>query len=141
MTNKINSLFNFSDKVQMSALNHRLKRSHVLNANIANSETPGYRALGYDFENQLKDITQTGESLAVKTTNPKHRLNHFTSVDGKVDPDVFVRPTESVPHDGNTVDLDQEMTQMAHNQILFRTSIETITRKIALLKYAINGGR
>ncbi|MDD9951151.1 MAG: flagellar basal body rod protein FlgB, partial [Zetaproteobacteria bacterium] len=116
MTGKINSIFNFSDRIQMSALNHRLRRSHVLNANIANSETPGYRALGYDFEDQLKDLVGTGEPLAVKATNPKHRLNHFTSTDGKVSPDVYVRPTESVPHDGNTVDLDLEMTQMAHNQ-------------------------
>ena len=67
--------------------------------------------------------------------------NNFTKADGSISPEVYVRPTESVDEDGNTVDMDLEMEQLAQNQILFKTAVETLNRKIGTLKYAINGGR
>jgi flagellar basal-body rod protein FlgB len=67
--------------------------------------------------------------------------NNFTQTDGTIKPDVYVRPTESVDEDGNTVDMDTEMAQLAQNQILFKTAVETLNRKIGTLRYAINGGR
>jgi flagellar basal-body rod protein FlgB len=141
MSNIIGGIFNFSDKLQMESLNQRSRRSEVITANIANAETPGYRAFGYDFEKQLQALAKTNEPIAVKVTNARHLKNNFTQSDGSMKPDVYVRPTESVDQDGNTVDMDTEMAQLAQNQILFRTAVETLNRKIGTLKYAINGGR
>lgn len=141
MSQSVNSLFNFNDRVQMSALSHRLRRSQVISANVANAETPGYRALGYDFEKQLQDVSSQGEALPVRTSSPKHLQNAFTQADGSVRPDVYVRPTESVAHDGNTVDIDTEMAQFSENQILYRAAVESINRKLGMLRYAISGGR
>jgi flagellar basal-body rod protein FlgB len=141
MSSIVGGIFNFSDKLQMESLNQRSRRSEVITANIANAETPGYRAFGYDFEKQLQDLAKTNEPIAVKVTNPRHLKNNFTQSDGSMKPDVYVRPTESVDQDGNTVDMDTEMAQLAQNQILFRTAVETLNRKIGTLKYAINGGR
>lgn len=141
MSNAIGGLFNFSDKLQMESLGMRNRRNEVVTANIANAETPGYRAFGYDFEKQLQDLGKMNDPIAVRTNNPKHMANSFTKADGSITPDVYVRPTESVDEDGNTVDIDTEMAQMAKNQILYRTTVETLNRKIGMLKYAINGGR
>lgn len=141
MTNKISNLFNFNDRVQMETLNQRLQRSHVINSNIANSETPGFRAIGYGFEEQLQEISGANTELPLKVNNPRHKRNAFTQADGTISPEVYVRPTESVSNDGNTVDVDNEMAQMAQNHILYRAATETISRKIGLLKYAIQGGR
>lgn len=141
MTQRVSGLFNFSDRVQMESLNKRLDRSHVINSNIANSETPGFRAIGFDFEEQLQAISDQNEPLNLKTTNPLHKKNAFTRADGTINPDVYVRPTEDVGQDGNTVDIDNEMQRLAHNQILYRASVENLSRKIGLLKYAIHGGR
>ncbi len=141
MSQAVNSLFNFNDRVQMSALSHRMRRSQVITSNIANAETPGYRALGYDFEKQLQEVSGGGEILPVKTNNSKHLHNAFTQADGSVRPDVFVRPSESVANDGNTVDIDTEMAQFSENQILYRASVETLNRKLGMLRYAISGGR
>jgi len=137
----IGGIFNFSDRLQMQSLGMRTKRNDVISANIANAETPGYRAFGYDFEKQLQDLGKMNDPIAVRTSNPGHLKNNFTSADGKITPDVYVRPTESVDEDGNTVDVDVEMSTMAKNQILYRTTVETLNRKIGMLKYAINGGR
>lgn len=141
MSSAINGLFNFSDRLQMESLGLRNRRSEVVTANIANAETPGYRAFGFDFEKQLQDLGKMNDPIGVRTSNPAHMRNSFTKADGSLTPEVYVRPTESVDEDGNTVDIDTEMAQMAQNQILYRTTVETLNRKIGMLKYAINGGR
>jgi flagellar basal-body rod protein FlgB len=125
----------------MATLDHRLKRSEVIASNIANSETPGFRAIGYDFEDQLRSLADLDKSLQTKTTNDRHLHNSFTRADGKITPDIYMRPTESVGEDGNTVDVDKEMVQMSQNQLLYRSAVELISRKIGVIKYAINGGR
>ena len=57
MMNFVGGLFNHKDRVKMEALNQRLTRHNVVTANVANAETPGYRAIGYDFEEQLQAIS------------------------------------------------------------------------------------
>ncbi len=141
MSRLTGGLFNFADRLQMTALDQRLKRSEVISANVANAETPGFRAIGYDFEEQLASLSRLDNSLPIKTSNPKHFSSSATQADGTVQPDVYVRPTESVGEDGNTVEVDEEMARMAENQILYRSSVEMINRKVGVLRYAINGGR
>jgi len=141
MSRLTGGIFNLSDKLQMASLEHRHKRGNVLAANIANSETPGYRAVGYDFEDQLASIAGIENTIPMKVSHPSHYRNGFTTADGKIEAEVFVRPTESIPEDGNTVDVDGEMVQMAENQILFRSAVESLNRKIGMIRYAINGGR
>jgi flagellar basal-body rod protein FlgB len=140
MSSRISGLFTQSDRTQMASLGHRMRRSDIINSNIANSETPGYRAVGYDFENQLQDLVDTSSQKRLRTSSPRHMLNEFATSDGGVNPDVYMRPTESVGEDGNTVDVDLEMADLAKNQIQYRSAIESINRKIAILKYAIQGG-
>lgn len=141
MNGLVGGLMNFADRLQMTALNERLKRSEVITSNVANSETPGFRALGYDFEDQLSSLARMDKKVPLQVSNPKHLRNAFTRADGKIEPDVFVKPTESVPEDGNTVDVDEEMVRMAENQLLYRSSVEMLNRKIGVIRYAINGGR
>lgn len=138
---KISSgLFTLDDRISMTSLDLRRQRSEVLGANIANAETPGYRSFGYDFEDQLQAVAGTGEPFPMKASNGKHFKNGHTEADGTIYPDVFIRPTESVGQDGNTVDVDKEMADLAQNQILYQATIELINRKVGLLKYAISSG-
>jgi len=140
MSSRISGLFNQADRTQMVSLDHRMRRSDIINSNIANAETPGYRAMGYDFEKQLQEIVDASDSKRLRTTNSRHLLNEFVSEGGDLRPDVYVRPSESIGEDGNTVDVDVEMAELSKNQIQYRTAIESINRKIAILKYAIQGG-
>lgn len=133
-------LFTLDDRIAMASLDLRRQRSEVLGANIVNAETPGYRAIGFDFEEQLQAVAGMGEPFPMKATNGKHFRNGHTEADGTIYPDVYLRPTESVGQDGNTVDIDKEMAEMAKNQILFQTAVELLNRKLGLLKYAISSG-
>lgn len=136
-----NGMFEIADSVQMESLNQRLVRNKVITSNIANAETPGFRALGYDFETQLRAVMDKDQPFPMKVSDPRHYKSNHLEADGTILPDVFIRPTESVPEDGNTVDLDGEMGKLAKNHILYRASVELINRKVGILKYAISGGR
>jgi len=140
MSALVGGIFNFSDAVKMEALNQRLTRHKVVSGNIANAETPGFRALGYDFEEQLQAVTGGGDPFPMRVSHGKHYLNGHTEADGTILPDVYVRPTESVGQDGNTVDVDQEMGDLAQNQILYRATVELVNKKIGNLRYAISAG-
>ncbi|MES2615669.1 MAG: flagellar basal body rod protein FlgB [Bdellovibrionota bacterium] len=136
-----NQIFNKADAVLEESLNLRMQRHMVNLSNVTNSMTPGYRALGFDFEKQLQSAIGNSEQMMMKTTDPKHIRTPGISADGVLKPDMFVKPTESIGSDGNTVDVDKEMTEMAANQIIYRATIEVLNRQLGMLRYGINGGR
>lgn len=133
-------MFTRGDQVKMSALSERLQRQHVINSNVANAETPGYRALGYDFEEQLQALSGSEDNIPMKATHAKHYINGMADADGNYSAEVYMRPTESIGQDGNTVDVDQEMAAMAENQLLYKATVELLNKKIGTLKYAISNG-
>lgn len=134
------TLFSRSTETLESTLNHRLQRQKVIVSNIANAMTPGYRALGYEFETQLQKSVDASKRSRMASTDPRHFQGQGVLGDGQVKPDVHVKPTESVGNDGNTVDVDREMADLAENQILYNFTIEVLNRRLAMLRYGINGG-
>jgi flagellar basal-body rod protein FlgB len=136
-----NQIFNKTQEVLEESLNLRMQRHMVNLSNISNSMTPGYRALGFDFEKQLQAAVGGPNETPMKTSDPRHIKNPGLSADGSLKPDLFVKPTESIGNDGNTVDVDQEMSEIAANQIIYRATIEILNRQLGMLRYGINGGR
>ena len=135
-----NQMFGRSDRVLEESLNHRLARQNVIVSNVANSNTPGYRALGYEFESQLQ--AAVGDpSQKLKTSDPRHITHPGLTQNGNLKPDLIVKPTESIGNDGNTVDVDAEMAELATNQILYKATVELLNRKLGMLRYGIDGGR
>ncbi len=142
MTNSINStFFDHSDRLKVASLALRQKRNNVIAGNLANAETPGFRALEVNFEEQLASASGSEGEMRLVTSNPKHFINGSMQTDQTINAEVFVQPKESISQDGNSVDVDTEMTALAENNILFRATVEMINRKIGIMKYAINGGR
>ena len=141
MNRLVGGIFTNADSLTMATLDHRLKRSETIGANIANAETPGFRAIGYDFEEQLQQLSGRDARMHVEVSHPRHMRSGLTFADGTVRPDIYVRPTEAIGEDGNTVDVDAEMARLAQNQIQYRTAVEMINRKVGILRYAISGGR
>lgn len=133
--------FSKSDSVLEKSLTHRLNKQNVIMSNLANAATPGYRAMGYEFEEQLRAAVGNDGGLAVQASDPRHFLNPGIENGGDIKPDLFVKPTESIGNDGNTVDVDQEMADMTWNQTLYRATVELLNRRLAMLRYGINGGR
>ncbi|MER3472487.1 MAG: flagellar basal body rod protein FlgB [Armatimonadota bacterium] len=107
-------------------------RQEVLAHNIANVNTPGYRRKDVSFEQFLR----AAQVAPLQTTDPRHyALPPFRSAESQTEiEDAPMRP------DGNTVDIDYEMAQLAENQIRFQALSQLITGRYQSLKLVITGG-
>jgi len=103
------------------------RRHELLAQNIANAETPGYRA---------QDLTFAGELSAAQQVRG-------VPIDPSVAPDMNVRlvesPDETLRSDGNTVDIDRQMPRLAENTVYQNTLIHILTARFRSLRSAING--
>lgn len=118
----------------------RAQNHSQIAANIANSETPGYVPSRLRFEEQLKGALEQGPKAASAITNSRHiplkgQGQALESVQGVLQES----PTGTPGRDGNGVELEQEMSQMAENQILYTASIQIIGKKFDSLRSVIRG--
>jgi len=110
-------------------MNYRTYRQEVISSNIANVDTPGYKAKEALFESELDS------KLKLATTNAQHLKKSPTESKYKTVDDPFSR----IGNDSNTVDIDREMMKLNENQILYTASAEVLQTKIEELKNTIGG--
>jgi len=134
----------------MAALKKRLKwlnaNQSVVSQNIANADTPGYRAkkiANQDFSSLVDNLTNTQSrlsatsSVALKTSNAKH-LDAGGVANGGVKT-IDDENIEETP-DGNAVVLEEEMLKLADNQMQYGLAINLYRKNAGLLKSAIGKG-
>ena len=124
----IKSLFGKTFEAIETSLDLTKKRHVLITSNIANLDTPGYRVKDIDFRDALKDALE-GESADLLRTNPRH----FDSV-----------VSHSTPSSSSavSVNIDEEMSKLAENNLRYRATVEVLLRKLSKLKLAITeGGR
>lgn len=120
-----------------AALNLRLQNQAVISSNIANADTPGYKAQKLEFEDALRDALEVSGKMQMEASDPEH----FSTTDPEtVEGYIYDNPNGVVNLDGNSVDRNAEQVSMAENQIQYDTATEALRRKLGLLKYAINEG-
>ncbi len=113
----------------------RAQRNAVLASNIANADTPNYKARDLQFGDALNTARQ--ESLSLQRTSS----NHIESNGSNFATAKTVYRTPLQPSlDGNTVQLDVEQAEFAQNAIQYRASLAFLDGNIRGLRYAIKGG-
>jgi len=121
------------------SLDLRQQKQQVIAANIANAETPGYAARKLNFEADLRQALNN-PGLDGKKTNPRHipvGSGGIDAVQGTI-----TQVHERTPlGDGNSVSVDDEMLDLAENQLLYEAGTQILKRKLGLLKYAANDGK
>ncbi len=134
-------LFDKTTKGLAASLNMRQLRHNVTAANIANAETPNYHAKKLDFEEALGRALDVDNLRDVSVTHDDHFPISGSGVNG-VRPDIYENPEGAVNNDGNTVDLEKEMSNLSENNLLYKSALQLINKKMAALKYAATeGGR
>ena len=123
-----------------TSLNFRKLRQDVIASNIANADTPGYKARRIEFEEALSRAIDLEKQRSLKSNHQKH-YNVGGGGFNEVEPMVFDDPNGIVNESGNTVNRDQEMALMAKNKIMFDASVQLLNKKLGLLKYAITSDR
>jgi flagellar basal-body rod protein FlgB len=122
------------------SLDFRAKRNNLLAGNIANIETPGYKAKDLVFEQALGTALKSQEPGPMQTTNARHLDGRVSTPLQMVQPRVIqsANPVGSV--DGNSVDLEREMAKLAENQINYQALTSMISHKFMQLRSAIREG-
>ena len=123
-----------------TALNFRQMRQEIISSNIANSETPGYKAKRIDFEDALARALNVDGANSLKTNSDRH----FDVGGGSIsdtEPEIYEDPNGEVSINGNTVDRDKEMAMMAENKVLYDAAIQLLNKKLALKKYILSSER
>ena len=123
------------------SLNFRTQRHDVLASNIANIDTPGYKAEDLVFEKALEKALHADEPGLLKITNARHLDGNQTPPLNLVEAKRINSATPFVKFNGNTVDLDKEMAKMAENQMMYTAAIRMLQHQFRLMKTAVSEGR
>lgn len=118
------------------AMQLRSRRSSILAANIANADTPGYKARDMDFASMMKQAEAgQGKGFSMARTNERH----LSVQNNSVDPDIKYRNPLHPALDGNTVDSHVEQAKFSENAVQYQTSLTFLNSKIAGFKLALKG--
>jgi len=119
-----------------NALKLRSQRSSVIASNIANADTPNFKARDMDFQQMLSVAAgrQQAGSVQMKTTSSGHMGGS-----GSVDSELMYRTPTQPALDGNTVDTQAEHTRFAENTFMYQASLSFLSSKFKGISYAIKG--
>lgn len=136
--NKLDSALGF----HQDALRLRAKRQELIAGNIANADTPNYKARDIDFKAAMQQATQhaTGSGLSAVKTSDKHMSGTATNNTTSAGPgEPLFRPVMQGSVDGNTVDMDVERNAFADNAIRYEASLLMMNGQIKKMLTAIQG--
>lgn len=132
-------LFSNAEMVGLKkALDAGALRQRVIANNIANVNTPNFKKSTVAFEGILKKALGR-ESIEMITTHPRHFGK--TPLLAELQPEVNLNETTSMRTDGNNVDIDEEMTNLAANGIQYQATARELSERFSLLSFVITGGR
>ncbi|PIQ97336.1 MAG: flagellar basal body rod protein FlgB [Nitrospinae bacterium CG11_big_fil_rev_8_21_14_0_20_56_8] len=121
--------------VLTKALNFASKRNLLISSNIANVETPGYKASDVDFRSQLNQVLDLEGEMKLTSTNQSH-LGPSRQALEDLEPEVF-EEVDAAKSNGNNVDIDKEMGKLAENQIIYNTMVQLMVKRGSTVRAAI----
>lgn len=118
-----------------NGLKYAATKQKVIAQNISNVDTPNYKAKDVSFKSEFQTAWN---SLSAKRTDYRHfefkKGNNSNIV-------VTTDHSKSYNNNGNNVDIDKEMAELATNQIYYNALIDRISGKFQTLQSVIKGGR
>lgn len=115
------------------SLDYSAEKNRAISNNIANVDTPGYKARQVSFKNVLSETMNS--SFTTKKTRPQH-------VDFSKTPNnlgMTTKKGEIYNHNGNNVDIDKEMAELAKNQIYQQALVDRLNGKFGDLQAVLRG--
>ncbi len=122
------------------SLDFRVRRNVLLASNVANVETPGYKARDLVFEKALGAAMKAREPGPLRVTHPLHFDGRTRTPLQLVEPAVIRTANPVGSLDGNTVDLEREMAKLGENQLVYHALTRMTSFKFQELKAVIREG-
>jgi len=133
-----NNLFKPVDLLQRG-LSAAWTRNAVIRHNIANIETPNFKASDVEFETLMQRAIQ-GTGFSGARTHPGHREIGSRNL-STIQPQIVKRDGLSMRADGNNVDIESENVKLAQNSIHYNALVEKMNSELRRLRMAITEGR
>jgi flagellar basal-body rod protein FlgB len=124
-------------KALATAMNFRMMNQEIIASNIANADTPGYKAKRVEFEDALARALDVDGELSMKSNNGRH-FDVGSGGFANLEPEIIEDPNGIVSPDGNTVNREDEMTEQAKNKILYDALVQLANKKLGMRKYLLN---
>lgn len=133
MIDKLNDALRF----HQTALNLRAHRQQLIASNIANADTPNFKARDFDFSHALNNAM--GMKSGVLTLNQTSARHLPIGAAGAQKPATQYRTEAQSSVDGNTVNLDTERAAFAENAVQYEASVTFVNGMLRTLQTAISG--
>ncbi|MBF0179662.1 MAG: flagellar basal body rod protein FlgB [Magnetococcales bacterium] len=117
-------------------MNLRNRRQEIIAANVANADTPNYKARRLEFEDVLRDAMPAHGELPMARTGANHLPAAITF---PIDANLQEIETPIPKGDKNSVDLEQEMARQSANQLLYNYAAQSMGGQINQLRMIIQG--
>ncbi len=115
------------------------KRQQVVSSNVANIDTPGYKAKDISFHTTMEELLAS-QAVPLKTTRPEHNgLDRLQFA--PLEPEVFEIQGLTERADGNNVDLDKEMLKLGETSFGYSMMTQLLRTKFRTIASSINEGR
>ncbi len=129
-----------SSAIVEKALDYRALRQKLISGNLANVDTPYYKARDISFETLL---AKEADKLNGVKKQPAFAKTHHMHLDpvtdnGSGNAEVFFRGTHPTRNDGNNVDLDIESTEMSKNSIMYNALMSGLKKNTMIFKSVID---
>ena len=129
-----------NDRLIKTALEGLTARQRTIADNVANVDTPEFKASRVSFETALKQVQGT-----VDQPLKMFKVDNAVAAPGEVPADMkptVVQETDlGRRNDGNNVDIDREMLELSDTNVRFNAVIQSLSSKLSGLRYVINEGR
>ena len=124
--------------IHAAAMQFQSRRMDLIAGNIANADTPGYKARDLDFAQAMEQAGQQPTTAAVSATNPAHMP--VADVAGSITPpDLVYRSPQQPSQDGNTVDMHTEQAAFADAALHYKASMSFVDAKLKSIMTALTG--
>jgi flagellar basal-body rod protein FlgB len=140
----INGIFNQTVSLLERSLDLRAMKHKSIVSNVANIDTPHYKAFDVMVEDELQRLNRTsGAGADIQAATPREGHLHprepsAARISRHIGPESDIHIKRQ---DGNTVDLDREMATMAENSLMYTLSAQIVAKKFQSLRNVIEGGK
>lgn len=131
-----------TDRALSTALTGLSTRQRLISHNLANVETPEFKASEVSFEDQLQQAMANSQRGGL--TPVAHHPGHIPLEAAGIEDVRFeiAEQTDTMTRvDGNSVDIDKEMVTLAETNLTYNALVQLTTARLSLTRYIINEGR
>jgi len=140
MNMDLNGIFGGTLSTLEKALDLRSIKHNLIVSNIANVDTPNYKAFDLIVEEEIGKSVRADSNTSIRRTQNGHLPVRATRT-GNVRATIVAEPQLTLRADGNSVDMDTMMAKLAENNLMYNAMAQIIAKKFGGLKYVIQEGR